>query len=155
MSEISIASSWSWVTKTVVTWTIVVELAQPLAQLGAYACIERAERLVEQEHLRLGRERAREPHPLALPAGELRGIAVAEALELHEVEQLVHAFADLGLRPFSHLQAERDVVANGHVLERGVVLEDEADVALLRRERRGVLAREEDLADVGRLESRR
>ena len=141
-------------TKTVVTWTTSWSRRKPLAQLGAYAGIERAERLVEQEHLRLGRERAGEPHPLALPSRELGGIPVAEALQLHQVKQLVHALTDLGPRPFPHLEPEGDVLANGHVLERGVVLEDEADVPLLRRERRRVLAREEDFAGVGRLEPR-
>ena len=75
-----------------------------------------------------------------------------EPLELDEVQELVHALADLGFRPFSHLQPEGDVVANGHVLERRVVLEHEADISFLGRERRGVLAREEDLACVRGLE---
>ena len=54
----------------------VVELPEPLAQLGADARVERAERLVEEQHLRLGRERAGEAHALALAAGELRRVAV-------------------------------------------------------------------------------
>ena len=40
---------------------------------------------------------------------------------------------DLVLGPLADLQAEGDVVVDGHVLEGGVVLEDEADVAPLRR----------------------
>ena len=118
----------------------VVQLAQPLAELGANARVEGAERLVEEQHLRLGRERAREAHALPLPARELRGVAVAEALELDEVQELVDALGDLGLRPLAHLETEGDVLADGHVLEGGVVLEDEADVALLRGERGRVLA---------------
>ena len=130
----------------------VVELPQPLAELGADARVERAERLVEEQHLRLRREGAREAHALALAPGELRRIAVAQALELDEVQELVDALADLVLRPLPHLQAERDVVAHGHVLEGGVVLEDEPDVPLLRRERGRVLSGEEDLARVRGLE---
>ena len=118
----------------------VVESREPLAELGADACVERAERLVEEEHLRLGRERAGEAHPLALTARELRGIAVAEALELDEVQQLLDPLANLRPRPPPHLEPERDVVAHRHVLERGVVLEDEADAALLRREPGRVLS---------------
>ena len=72
---------------------LVVQPPQPDAQLGAHARVERAERLVEQQHLRLGRERAGERHALPLAAGELRRIAVAEALQLHELEQLVDARA--------------------------------------------------------------
>ena len=50
-------------------------------------------------------------------------------------------------------QAEGDVAANGHVLERRVVLEDEADVALLRRQRRRVLAGDLDRPRVRLLET--
>ena len=131
----------------------VVELAQPLAKLGADARVEGAEGLVEEQHLRLRCERAREPHPLPLSSGELCGVAVPEVLELDEVEELVDPLGDLGLRPLAHLQAERDVVPHRHVLERRVVLEDEADVSLLRCEDRRVLPGEEDLALVRGLEA--
>ena len=125
----------------------VVELAQPLAQLGAHARVERAERLVEEQHLRLGRERAREPHPLPLAARRAApGSGAPKLWSWTSSSSSSTRSRDLGLRPLADLQAERDVVADGHVLERGVVLEDEADVALLRRERRRVLPGEEDLA---------
>ncbi len=131
---------------------LVVQPAQPDAQLLAHACVERAERLVEEQDGRVDRERPREPHALALPAGELRGIALAEGLELDELQQLADALLDLGLRPLLHAQTERDVLVHGHVPERGVVLEDEADPAALRRERRHVRAVEEDAARVRPLE---
>ena len=72
---------------------LVVQAAQPGAQLLAHARVERAERLVEEEHLRLDGERARERHALPLAAGELRGVAVGRARELDELEQLVDALA--------------------------------------------------------------
>ncbi len=123
-----------------------MEARQPLAELGAHARVEGAERLVEEEHLGLGGERARKAHALPLAAGELGRVALSETLELHEVKQLLDALADLRLRPLPHLQAERDVVVHGHVLEGRVVLEDEADAALLRRERGRVPSRDGDLA---------
>ena len=70
-SASSSASSWSWVTKTVVWPVRVVDLAQPAAQLAAHLRVERAERLVEQQHLRLDRQRAGQRDALALAAGEL------------------------------------------------------------------------------------
>ena len=74
-----------------------------------------------------------------LATGELRRVAVGPATELDELEQLVDARVDLGARPAAHLEAERDVVAHGHVLERRVVLEDEADAALRQlRQRLGI-----------------
>src|SRR5918911_192588 len=54
---------------------LVVEAAQPGAQLLAHARVERAERLVEQQDLRLDGERAGEGHALALAARELAGVA--------------------------------------------------------------------------------
>ena len=111
---------------------LLVQAPQPVAQLLAHARVESAERLVEQQHLRLDRQRAGERHPLALAAGQLRRVAVRPAGQVHQREQLVDALLDLGLRRLADLQPEADVVAHAHVLERGVVLEDEADAAVLR-----------------------
>ena len=132
---------------------VVVEAAQPRPQLLADAGVERAEGLVEQEDLRLDGERPRERHPLPLAAGELRGVAVGEAVQLHEREQLVHAGAHLALRTLADGEPERDVLEHRHVLERRVVLEHHADAALLRSHVRGVLAEDLDSALVGLLEA--
>ena len=70
---------------------LVVQPAQPLAQLLAHLRVERAERLVEQQHLRRGGQRAGQGDALALAAGELRRHLVAEALELDQAQQLVDA----------------------------------------------------------------
>ena len=139
----------------VVTCCLLVQPPQPHAQLLADGRVERAERLVEQQHARLDCERARERHALALAARELRGIAVGEAVELHEREQLVHARADLGLGALADLEAEGDVAPHREVLEGGVVLEDEADAALLRHDVRDVALADQDAAGVRRLEARR
>ncbi len=86
---------------------LVVEAPQPFAQLLANGGVERPEGLVEEEHGRIDCERAGQPHPLPLAAGELRRIALCEALELDELQQLVHPLLDLGLRPLADLEAER------------------------------------------------
>src|SRR4029078_7122037 len=57
---------------------LVVEAAEPFAQLLAHARVERAERLVEEKNRRIDGERAGEAHALALAAGELRGGALGE-----------------------------------------------------------------------------
>ena len=67
---------------------LVVQAAEPLAQLGPHLRVQRAERLVEEEHGRVDRERTGETHALPLPAGELCGIALREALELDELQEL-------------------------------------------------------------------
>ena len=66
------------------------------AQLAAHLGVERAERLVEQQHARLDRQRPGERDALALAARELARVALLEARELDEIEQRQHAFADLG-----------------------------------------------------------
>ena len=113
---------------------LVVQPAQPAAQLLAHLGVERAERLVQQQHLGLDRERAGERDALALAAGELRGIAVGQPVELHQLEQLVHlargSAPRRALAARLHAQAERDVLEHRHVAEQRVVLEHEADLAL-------------------------
>ena len=76
---------------------LVVQAAQPLAQLLADLGVEGTERLVEQQHLGLDRQRAGQRHPLALAAGELRRQPVGELRQVHELEQLVDPVGDLGL----------------------------------------------------------
>ena len=78
---------------------LVVQPPQPAAQFLAHLGVERAEGLVEQQHLGLDRQRARQRDALPLAAGELRGIAIAEPVELHELQQIAHARADLRARP--------------------------------------------------------
>ena len=113
---------------------LVVQAAQPRAQLLADARVERAERLVEEQHLRLDGERAGERHPLPLAAGELRrgsGPRARRAGRDRAAPRPASAISAFGrlriLRPNAML------FADGHVLEGRVVLEDEADAALLRR----------------------
>ena len=129
---------------------------QPAPQLLAHLGVERAERLVEQQHLRLDRERPREGDALALAARQLRGVAVGQPVELDELQELRHARADLVLgeapRARPHAQAEGDVLEHRHVAEERVVLEHEADAALSHVAHGRVLAREQHLAAVGPLE---
>ena len=139
-------------TKIVVTCISSWRSPQPGPQVLAHLRVERAEGLVEQQHLRLHRQRPGQRHPLPLAAGELGGIAVGEPVELDQAQQLVHAVGDLRLVPLADLQAEADVLEHGHVLEGGVVLEDEPDFALLGRLLGDVLVVDHDAAGVERLE---
>ena len=129
---------------------LVVQPPQPSAQFLPHLGVERAERLVQQQDFRLDRERARECDALALPAGELRGIAIGEEVELHEFQQLMHAPLDLGLggtfAPRQHAHPEGDVLEHRHVPKQRVMLKDETDLALADADRARVLAMEPHLA---------
>ena len=98
--------------------------------------VERAERLVEEQDARPVDERAGERDPLALAARQLAGLALVVALEADHPERLGDARRPLGLRDLADHQAVGDVVADGHVREQRVVLEDRVDVAIERRDGR-------------------
>jgi hypothetical protein len=61
--------------------------------------IERAERLIHQQHLRVDRERARDADALLLPARQSRWKRIALLAEPDLGEQCQRLVADLGLRP--------------------------------------------------------
>ena len=134
-----------------------VQPAQPAPQLLPHFGVERAERLVEQQHLRLDGQRARERDALPLAAGELRRIAIAQIVELHELQQVRDLRCDLvvrrPMRSRAHAQPERDVLEHRHVTEQRVVLKDEADSPLAGLPVRRILAVEQHAAAVGRLEA--
>ena len=101
-----------------------------LAQLE----VERAERLVEQQHLRVHDERAGERDALLHAARELRGLGLLAPGEAHQLERLVGLLVALLLADLALLEAVGDVVEHGHVREQRVGLEDRVDVALVRRD---------------------
>ena len=103
---------------------------QVLAQLR----VERAERLVEQQHARPQHERPRERDALLLAARELAGLARARSrVELTSSSASPTRFAPLLLRQLVVLEAEGDVVGHVEVREQRVALEHGVDVALVRR----------------------
>ena len=61
---------------------LVVQTPEPGAELLANARIEGAERLVEQEHLGVDRQRAGQRHSLPLAARELRRVALCQTFQL-------------------------------------------------------------------------
>ena len=133
---------------------IALHAADGLAQLDADLGVERAERLVEQEHRRAIGESARDRDALALAARELLRAPPAEAREPDQLEQLLAPLPALLLGDARDAQRELDVVRHRHVAEERVVLEHEADAAILGSEPGDVAAVEEDLAGVDLGEAR-
>ena len=136
---------------------LVVKPQQPAAQVLAHLRVERAKRLVEQQHLRAHGQRPGQRDALPLSAGQLRGIARRQAVELHELQQVAHLLANGGFRrarrPGLHAKAEGDVLEDRQVPEERVVLEDEADATALRGLARGVDAVEVHATLLGRLQA--
>src|SRR5205085_11511150 len=79
--------------------------------------VERAERLVEQEHPRAAHQGAGERDPLLLAARELPRLAVLHAFELDEAEHLEDAPAELPAAAALAAQAERDVLEDREARE--------------------------------------
>ena len=139
---------------------LLLEVLEQVDHLGLDGDVERGDRLVGHDQLRLERERAGDADALALAAGELVRVAVVVLrVQPDGLQQVLHRLlpATLGL---DVLQPERrtDDLADGVPrVQRGVrVLEDHLDVATQRAhlpvgEVRDVVALEGDLA-AGRLE---
>ena len=121
-------------------------LAQPL--------VERAERLVHQQHRRLEHDGPGQRHPLLLTARELARVAGLEALQAHEVERGGDPAPDLGPPVAPHLERVRHVVEHGEVGEERVLLEHHPDVAAVGGPLRDVLVRDQHLPRVRLLEAR-
>ena len=131
--------------------------AEPLLQLAQFHLhgltqfgVERRERLVEQEQLWRQRERTGDRHALALAAGELCHRPVGKAGQMDQRQQLVDALLLLFLRGAANAQRIGDVVADGQMRKQRQRLEHHAEIALVRRQRRDVLAVQHDRA-AGRL----
>ena len=77
--------------------------------LGAQLEVERAERLVEQQHLRPVDERTCERDALLLAARQLLGPRLLAPPELDEADRLADPLAHLVARALRLAQPERDV----------------------------------------------
>ena len=104
------------------------------SRLDAEFGIEVGQRLVHEEHGRLADDRPTEGDALSLATGQFLGLAVEELLEVEDARGVVDPLLDLGVGDLAQLQAERQVVADGHVGVERVALEDHRDVAIFRRD---------------------
>ena len=129
-----------------------MHVAQPGAQVLTDLRVQRAEGLVEQQDAGIRRQGTGQRHALPLAAGQLRGVTLLVTGQSDDLEELIDARRDLRFRTLAHAQPEGHVVAYGHVLEGGVVLEDETDTAVLRAEPGDVAVVDDHGAGVGLLQ---
>ncbi len=104
----------------------VEQLAELRTDPGARVCVERRERLVEQEQRGVSRERARERDSLALAARKLVHPSAGELGDPEALEQR----SDVPCAP----RAETDVAPNVEMREERVLLEEVADASVFRRD---------------------
>ena len=108
--------------------------------LAAQLQIQRAQRLIKQQRVRIEHHRARDGHALTLPARKLGRHALFIAFQLHQPQHFLHALLPIRFFCAAHAQAIRDILFHVHVREQRVVLEHGVHIALIRRQRRHVLA---------------
>ena len=105
---------------------LAMQASHPLTQGVARDRVERTERLVHQQELRLVRQRAGHTDPLALPAGQfVRHARGHGAFEIHQLEQFGDPFARQLLA--ADARADRDILAHAHVGKQPDRLENVAD----------------------------
>src|SRR5207237_10159903 len=108
-----------------------------------------------QRRRRVDGEKAARAGSLTLPSRQLRRESVLERAELHQLEQVLYPVSDrLLVRPCAarpYLHAKGDVLEYCHVVEQGILLEYEAELALLEAERACIAAVNLDHARIRKL----
>src|SRR5437588_541289 len=100
---------------------------QLVLELAADERVERRERLVHEQDVRIGRDRPREPDALLHAAGELAAIALGPLREPDERELLVDDAPALLGRVAPQLEPEADVVAHRSPRQQAELLEHHGD----------------------------
>ena len=119
------AADGSCVTITSVRPPSSIVLAQEREHGAAGAGVERAGRLVGEDHVGLADERAGDRHALLLAARQLRRAVAGAVAEADALERVAHGRA--GQPPAGEPRRQRDVLLGGQRAEQVERLEDEPD----------------------------
>ena len=114
--------------------------------------VQGAEWLIHQHQFRLEDQGAGDGDALLLASGKLAGPPVPEAFHAHQRQCPLHPLLALRRGHAPHLQGKGQIAAHRHVREQGVVLEHDADAALVRRQAADGRAVDANLAGAGRFE---
>ena len=121
------ASSTSWVMKKQVFCSFSQVLSSSCwswAQLG----VQVGQGLIHQQHLGIDRVGAGDGDALLHAAGELFGVGLGEALQIHHLQILVGQLLGLLLALTLELEPKLDVLLHGEPGKQGVLLEHDATV---------------------------
>ena len=109
-----------------------LDAADLFAHLNAQAGIQVAERLIQEQQIRLFDQRTGDRHTLLLAAGKLARFAVKEVVHMDQFRHFKSSFLPFILGYILDLQRESNVLHHGHMRIKGIVLEDETDTAVSR-----------------------
>ena len=111
-----------------------LEPEELILQGGPDNRVDGAERLVHQQHRRVGGQRPGHPHPLLLAAGQLVRVAAGQVLvQADQRHQLPGPGPGLALAPADQQRHRADVVLDGPVREQPRLLDHVADAPAQRR----------------------
>ncbi len=126
---------------------------QIILKLAADQGIERAERLVHQQNLRVGRQRARQTDALLHAPGQLGGVAVLVVFQADGLDDLHGALLALRLGHPLNFEAEFHIAQHRAVRQQGEALEHHAELLAPQRaqglsvHRGGIFAIDQNSAD--------
>ena len=106
------ASPWSWVTYTVVTWSVRWRRASSLRRRVAQLGVEARKRLVQEEHARLTDQGPGERHTLLLTTRELVRIPTGQLLDANERQDLLNSRGSVRARHLHRLEDEIQIPLN-------------------------------------------
>ena len=121
--------------------------------LKSHGGIKRAERLIEQEHPRLDRQRSRQRHPLLLTARQLVWKPLLKTSETHEIKQFADARPSHLRINATHPHAELQVLTHREMRKQAVVLKHDAHVAFACRFAKHALVSDANVTTIGHLEA--
>ena len=99
-------------------------------QFRAQLCIQAGEGFVQQQDLRIRRQRPGQRHPLLLAAGQLVGEGTAVFAQGDQLQHALHPLAPLLARQVA--EPEADIAAHVEMGKQGEILEHHAHLALFR-----------------------
>ena len=118
-----------------------LHLFQLIAQIYAQLRVQVGQRFIHTDDRRPGDQRARDRHALLLPAGKLGnrfGQLLLRQVNLHG--NLTDLLIDLVLLQLLDLQAEGNIVPDGHGRKQRIGLKDDADISFFNGDMRYVLS---------------
>ncbi|MGY4546710.1 hypothetical protein ACVMDO_002139 [Bradyrhizobium sp. USDA 4513] len=116
--------------------------------LVAQLCVDIAQRIIQQQNIRIADQRPRQRRALLLSVRQFARRVTEHVLDLEQPADRGNAAGDIAAAG-PDAQAACDIVAGGHVREQGKVLECHADPAPLGRSTDHRAAADQDVAVVG------
>ena len=133
---------------------LVVHILEFKLHLFAHLQVQRSQRLIQKEDLRLVDQGACDRDPLLLSAGQGPDRAAFESLEVHQFQDTAHLAVDHVFGSLLLPQPEGDIVIHIHMGKKGIALKDRVDGSFVGRKPDNGFSVQKDVALCGHIKSR-